>query len=187
VIRLHSVVLAASFAVIPVVSNGQEASSFEGLSKLLRPDQRIAVTDAGGHTTRGHVADVSPASITVRVTDSLGAERTRTFGPATVATIRRSDRLWNGLLIGAGAGFVATELWAYRLCGPRGSDSECSAIVTGVGWTAFVPGGAVVGALIDKAIGNQLIYSAAPRKRTSMYVSPTIAPQRIGVTAALRF
>jgi hypothetical protein len=46
-------------------------------------------------------------------------------------------------------------------------------------------GGIVVGALVDKAIGNQLIY--APWRPSSIYVTPTVSPPRLGLTARVSF
>ena len=179
-------VIALCMAVIPTVVPAQETGSFDDVQRLLKPDQRVVVTDMGGGTTRGHVVEVTPSAVTIRVDDAFGPRRTRTFERGTVATIRRSDRLWNGFLIGLGAGIIASEVWVYNLCGPRGYDDECAAIATGVGLFTMVPGGAVAGLLIDKAIGNQLIYRAA-RGRAMFDVAPVISPKGQGVVASIRF
>ena len=52
------------------------------------------------------------------------------------------DSIWNGLLIGAGAGAAGGYIWARHLCGTN--DSECFTISA----TAGVLGGAAIGAAI---------------------------------------
>jgi hypothetical protein len=173
--------LTLSFVLLPFIALAQPAASFEDVSRTVEPNQRVAVKDIGGDTTRGSVIRVTPSSITV----STGGDGTRSFERETVSEIRRSDRLWNGLLIGLGAGFLATEIWVHRLCGPRGEDEECAALVSGVGWLTFVPGGAVVGALVDKGLGNQLIYQS--RGGAVVRVSPSIHRSRVGVSAHISF
>jgi hypothetical protein len=170
----------------PTSAVAQPPDAFAQLSTTLGRNQRVLVQDTAGGKTRGQITDVAPDFIRLRVSDGLGNVRLRTFRNIDVATIRRSDRLWNGLLIGTAAGFAATEIWVYRLCGPRGYDTECAAIALGVGWVSFVPAGAVVGALIDKAIGNQLIYRAGP-KAASVRIVPRLMPGRQAVTTTITF
>ena len=176
------VTLLLSFTLLPVIAAAQQADTFEDMSRAVETNQRVAIKDVGGATTRGEVLRVTASAITLQV----GLGRTRTFERATVSEVRRSDRLWNGLLIGAGAGVLATEIWSHQLCGPRGYDPECSAIVIGVGWLTFVPGATVVGALIDKAIGNQLIYSRRPGG-AAIHLRPTISPSQVGFAAGVTF
>jgi hypothetical protein len=175
---------AVLFATMPALSAAQEGRSFAAVQQQLKLNQQVLVTEIGGGTTRGDVVALSPNSITLRFHDA-GIERRRTFGPQTIISIRRSDRLWNGLLVGIAAGIAASEIWHYRVCGRRGYDSECSAIIIPAGWTIFVPSGAVVGALVDKAIGNNLIYAAG--RQATFAVQPRVSPGAAQLTASLRF
>jgi len=60
----------------------------------------------------------------------------------------KRDRLWNGMLIGAGVGAVAGMLVAPQaLCGSH--DSECAVIVRAAIGLPAIAGGIGVGALID--------------------------------------
>ena len=178
--------IALFFGVMPVVTDAQEAASFDDVQRLVKLNQQVVVTDVGGDKTRGDVIAVTPTTITVRVDDVFAAVRTRTFDRATVSTIRRSDRLWNGILIGVGAGFAATEVWSYNLCGARGTNTECTVIASAVGLITMVPGGAVVGALIDKAIGNHLIYTSRANQ-ASLRLSPILTPQGASVAVTVAF
>jgi hypothetical protein len=186
VLTLRTLGLATVLGIVPGLVAAQEAASFQDLPRAIAPNQRVVITDVGGGKTRGNVIEVTPSTITLSAGDPFDSKRTLTFDRATVATIRRSDRLWNGLLIGVAAGFAATEVWSYSLCGTRSSNFECAAIATGVGWFTMVPGGAVAGALIDKAIGNNLIYISRPT-RAELHVSPSITPRGAGLTLALTF
>lgn len=84
----------------------------------------------------------------------------------------KRDRLWNGMLIGAGVGAVAGMLVAPQaLCGSN--DSECAVIVRAAIGIPAVAGGIGVGALIDGLTGR-----------------PTSPQRRFGVTGVqmtLRF
>jgi hypothetical protein len=57
------------------------------------------------------------------------------------------DSIWNGLLIGAGAGAVGGYVWARHLCGTN--DSECFTISATAGVLGGVAIGAAVGAILD--------------------------------------
>jgi hypothetical protein len=67
--------------------------SFTELQRILKVDETVVITDESGRQTRGKVADVSAASLTV-----LTPEK-QTFLERSVAQIRRTDSLWNGVLI----------------------------------------------------------------------------------------
>ena len=60
----------------------------------------------------------------------------------------KRDRLWNGMLIGAGVGAVAGMIVAPQaLCGSH--DSECSVIVRAAIGLPAIAGGIGIGALVD--------------------------------------
>ena len=184
--RRRIVAVGVAIGLFPVLAAAQAVRAFEDVRRVVAPGQQVVVTDVGGGKTRGDIVDATSDAVTLRVSDAFGARRTRTFAAETVASIRRSDRLWNGLLIGIGAGFLASEVWVYNVCGPRGYDAECSAIATGIGWVAFVPGAAVAGALIDKAVGNHLIYTHATQPG-ALVITPTLTPARAAIAATIRF
>ena len=167
----------------PMPAAGQDVvASFAGLSGSLRPGSEVIVTGADGRNTKGDLLDLTASSLTLRVRDRWGGETRRRFSEAEVVGIRRSDRVWNGLLIGLGAGIVAAEVWRHSECGPRGHDAECSAIVFGVGVFTMVPGGAAIGALVDK-FTNELVFASRP----AVAVAPTVGRQHAGVALSLRF
>jgi hypothetical protein len=181
----HSALTAAVLAFPSSAWAQSVPSKFADLASRLKTGQSVVVTEADGRKTRGDVIGLSDSLITLRVRDRWGSEERRQFDESAVNSIRRTDAIWNGLLIGLGAGFVATELWTRSECGPRGSDRECSVIVTALGWVTMVPGGAVAGALIDK-FTNRLVYRAGGAA-TTIQVAPVVGPARAGLAASVRF
>lgn len=59
--------------------------SFDELQRILKVDETVVITDESGRQTRGKVADVSAASLTVVTPEK------RTFLERSVAQIRRTD------------------------------------------------------------------------------------------------
>jgi hypothetical protein len=132
------------------------------------------------------VLDLNESFMTLRVGDRWAGGERRRFDEGGVSSIRRTDSIWNGLLIGFGAGVVASEVWRRSECGPRGYDSECSVIVSAVGWVTMVPGGAVAGALIDKFTANRLVYRFNG-PGTTFHLSPVVGRAKASVAVSVRF
>jgi hypothetical protein len=92
--------------------------------------------------------------------------------PATIVKpAKHIDPVWNGVLIGAGAGAVGAWVFTRANCGPPGYDDECTAIAAVAGTSIFVPGGMLVGGIIDRLINKTLPPGAT--SRTS--VVPTLS------------
>jgi hypothetical protein len=69
--------------------------------------------------------------------------------PAHAQTNQRGDKLWNGMLIGAGVGALVGMLIAPpAFCG-GGNDTECAAIVRATIGLGSIAGGIGIGALVD--------------------------------------
>ena len=149
------------------------AGSFDELSSTLQRGQKVAVTGVDGDTIKGKVIEITPGSLTLRVNEGF-VEQPRTVARQDVVAIRRTDSVLNGFLIGLGAGIAANEVWIRQMCGPRGADDECTAIASLVRWSTFPAGGAAVGALIDRLIGNRPIY-LAPGTRATLRVTPMLS------------
>ena len=67
---------------------------------------------------------------------------------AQTAPRPKGDRLWNGMLIGAGVGAAAGMLIAPQaLCGSH--DTECAVIVRAAIGLPAIAGGIAIGALVD--------------------------------------
>jgi hypothetical protein len=142
---------------------------------------RVIVTDSAGSRIAGKLTAVAPDGLTLRVTDGFD-DRQEQIAASQITTVRKDDPVWNGLLLGLGAGVAAAELWVYQQCGPRGSDRECEVIVSVIGWPAFGGGGAVAGALIDK-FTRKLLYRAPGH--TAVHVSPLVTPSTRALSVAV--
>ena len=179
--------IGAGVLFVPVAASAQAVpSSFAGLPSTLKPNQTVIVTDVAGRRTKGAVLDLNEWFMTLRVGDRWAGGERRRFDKDRVTSIRRTDSIWNGLLIGFGAGVVASEVWRRSECGPGGYDSECSVIVSAVGWVTMVPAGAVAGALIDKFTGNRLVYGSNGR-RTTVSLSPVVGRAQTSGVVSVRF
>lgn len=80
------------------------------------------------------------------------------------------DSVWNGALIGAGLGAVGAWAFTRYNCGPAGYDDECTYIAAPVGAVTFVPGGAILGAVVDWFIQKP----AGPRPSRGWHVMPSV-------------
>jgi hypothetical protein len=117
---------------------------------------------------------VSAASLTV-----LTPEKQIFFEPR-VAQIRRTDSVWNGALIGAGVGCAV--FWA----GSGIEDDPAVYYWLYIGSWLFPTAGAVVGALLDRASGNEPIY-VTPSRQPAVAVSPWLSRKGTWISVSLRF
>ncbi len=96
----------------------------------------------------------------------------------------QGDPLWNGILIGAGAGALYGMVIAPpQFCGHN--DPECAAIVRVVIGLPSIGAGAGIGALVDYFIGRQHPASAATTHRLRLI--PIAGRGVRGVQARVRF
>jgi hypothetical protein len=185
VLLLGALVLAVSPAA------AQTSSTFDALAQTARAGQRVTVTTADGRRFRGDVVAVSADSLTLDVDHSWGRADSwrdssrQTFGAGDVSLVQRSDRLWNGILIGLAAGVAGAEGFVRYNCGPRGNDDECAAIASLVGYGVFPAGGALTGALIDKFIGNHVLFRRDGR--VTLTAAPEVSASRQAVFVSLRW
>ena len=142
------------------------------------PGERVGLTTVEGRKFNGLVVSAAATALTLSVDDGRGRVSEQSFAFADIRTVKRRDRLWNGFLIGLGAGIVGSEIFRHSLCGARGYDDECSAIVTGVGLVSILPGGIAVGMLVDK-FSERTLYRAGERP-LAWRVSPLVTPKRKG-------
>jgi len=162
-------------------------NSFQELQAILQPGQSVVVTTEGGRQMKGKVLDVSASTLVLDAFDVSSLVReTRTFAPDTVTMIRRTDSIWNGALIGAGVGAVATWISVVRACSLP--DPECEVIARLVFGVPMTIGGTVAGALVDRAIGNDPIYLAPSRaSQAPVTVSPLFGRKGVGLSLSVRF
>ena len=158
------------------------ASSFERLTVILQPGDKITVVDVTGQETKGRIATLSRDAMILDTSDGP-----RRLGELDVATIsqRRNDSLVNGAIIGAAAG-TAYVLTALTLLAD--SDGGDPIIPAAIGATVLFAGlGAAAGAGIDAMIArHQVIYQRTPGQKT-VSVSPIVGHGRRGAAVTVKF
>ena len=161
------------------------ASSLVQLQRTIKPGETVAVTNASGVEIRGRIARVSPEAITLALP---GGEMT--IEERQLRDVQRiGDPLWNGALIGLGAGFGAGLL----------SMARCDAgLVCGAAAGPVVLVESAVGAGLGIGIdalhrGRKLVYvnrdTAVPSStsKASINVSPVFGGTTRGVMMSVRF
>ena len=154
------------------------AATFDQLRVLVKAGDRIRVVDTSGQETRGTIADIGAASLT------LEFDRTRrAFTEPDISTIhqRRSDSLANGALWGFGIGAGLGLFGGIALAGADGSSAAIIPVITFM----YAGLGAGIGAGLDAMVSaERVIY--ARRTTASVRLIPILNQHRaIGLAVSL--
>ena len=175
--------LTAFLMLSPQPATAQQAHSFEQLQVLVKPGDRIFITDSNLRVTEGRVVGLSRSSLSLRTKTA-----TTDWAESDVMQIRqwRHDSLKNGAIIGTSVGFGLGVLGAYHWCYEWSSCGAGEALAV----AAFYGGiGAGIGVGLDALIpAKRTIY--AGRTRTSLRnirVKPVAGKSRKGVAVAFSF
>jgi hypothetical protein len=158
------------------------ASSFDQLTVLVKPGDRITVVEVTGRETKGRIGKLSRDAL-ILVT-SAGP---RQLGEVDVAAItqRRDDSFKNGAIIGAVAG-TAYFITAAALL--AGSDDGDVIIPTAIaGGVLFAGLGAAAGVGIDALISPRQVIYQKPAGRSRVSVSPVFGHGRRGAAVTVTF
>jgi hypothetical protein len=166
--------LAALLRPFPAIA---QDAPFVDLHRTLEQGDRVIVTDAGGHDWKGRLAAIRPDVIVLTNGDR------RAFRGPDVRRIRRMDGVWNGVLIGAAIGVGGIPIWQRASCGSN--DSECATIVGAVGLVTLVPGGAVLGLVVDKLV-MRTVYQA-PGHMPVVMIAPVVGTEAVGLSVRVTF
>lgn len=158
------------------------AASFEQLSVLVKPGDKITVVDVTGRKAEGRIGKLSRDTLTLATPAGP-----RELGELDVAEIRqrRSDSLKNGAIIGA----VAATAYFLTMAAILGDDDGGEVIIgTAVaGGVMFAGMGAAAGVGIDALITcKQVIYRNGARE-TRFRVSPLFGRGRRGAAVTVKF
>jgi hypothetical protein len=137
----------------------------------------VLVTDAQGGVVKGTLAAVGSHAIELRTKS----------GPRTVAASdlqriqwQQTDSLLNGTLIGAGIGAIPGVYWL--IADPNECAGLCAEDYVAIGV------GAVVGALVDRAIKRRVtVYESSGGGRGRRVAIVPLAGTRTGLQVALKF
>ena len=158
-------------------------ASFGDLESVLKPGQKVVVTNETGRRTKGAVLSISTSEL-VLVLGPLNERRT--FAGSVVKEVGDADSLLNGAGIGAtvGAALGLAFVPAYYDCLRCGGDTTPAQLYSVFGILGAV-GGALAGAGIDSSMNKSLFVSSSPQRGITL--SPLLGHERRGVVASLRF
>jgi hypothetical protein len=161
-------------AVAAPVQGQQRATSFDQLSVLVAPGDKVTVSGVPGGSISGTITSLSASGLTLRVGKEL-----RTFQERDVDTVRhrRQDPLANGALWGLGVGAVA----GFTPCGRChiGPGLMMGGIFGGIG--------AGIGVGIDALIKGNVTIFRRRDSSTRIVVTPMLAPSHKAVNVSLQF
>ena len=157
----------AAFLLIARVASAQPPESFtpadsslSSLANLVPIGATVVITDATAGVLKGKLSAISSSAI----------ELAMKSGPRTIAAndVRRiqwqqPDSLLNGTLIGAGIGAIPGIYWL--IADPNECAGLCAEDYVAIGV------GAVVGALVDRAIKRRVTVYVSPGARTALQVA----------------
>jgi hypothetical protein len=166
---------------VPTVEAQELATSLEQLRVLVKLGDSVRVTDGTGQETRGTIAELASASLTL----VAGGNR-RAFLENDIRTIRqrRPDSLSNGAKWGFGIGAGLGLLGGLAVVAQYDGDDAAVILPT----VALLYGGigAGVGVGIDAMItGTRVIYARPAGSSARRTISPLVTPSRKGVLVSL--
>ena len=166
-------------------AEAQTAASFDELPLVLRPGDRVTVTDDSGRNLRGQIIDLSPSTLSL---EARGARLDLRAADVSFIRQRRPDPLRNGALIGLGVGAVPAALLAmagYSLAyNEGGSPGGAAAYLAGLSLGLATVIGVGVDALIQR---SHVIYGPTGEAQRRLTVSPLLSGHRRGVAVSLGF
>jgi hypothetical protein len=155
------------------------ATTFRDLTGAIEPGRRLVVTTIDGATVRGRFQGLDASRLFIRTGDG-----NREFNESDVREVRRrGDRLWNGALLGLGAGAVGGMLLADSR--PGCDDiTNCGAIGFGAG--ALL--GALIGLTVDALMPHDdLLYAGAKAQSRRWSVEPPVGSHGYGARLTKAF
>ena len=159
-------------------ASAQTPRETRGLETTLIPGTTVWITDSGGREDKAQVVEVSGDVVTAAAADEI-----RRFRMTDIrrVTVRKSDSVLNGALIGAGVG-VASGLFLCRLSEPWENCRDDVGPMLRIGAL-----GAGIGIGIDALIrGRRTIYDSADGS-IRLHAAPIIARHKKGLQVSLSF
>jgi hypothetical protein len=159
----------------------QTAQSFEQLQLLVKPGDKVSVTDPMGVVTEGKIEGLSSALLRLRVNSAI-----QDLSESDVKMIRqrRNDSLKNGTLIGAGVGLGIGVVYLVAC-----ATYECTTGEAVGGALIYTGFGAAIGVGIDALIkSKETIYLGRTKVTLNLHsIKPILSPNRKGVAMSFSF
>ena len=165
----------------PVEAQGV-ASSFDQLTVLVKPGDKISVVDVTGREAGGRIGTLSRDALTLV---SEAGPRVLREGDVAQIRQRRDDSLKNGAIIGAVAGAAYFVTAAALL-----QDSDGGDVIVGTaiaGGVLFAGMGAAAGVGIDALIARRQVIYQKPGGGSSVSVAPLFSHGRRGAAVSMKF
>ena len=159
------------------------ASSFDQLSVLVKPGDKVSIVDATGREAEGRIGRLSRDELTLLT--RAGARQLREQDVARIRQ-RRSDSLQNGAIIGAAAGLgYGLAILALMASIDDGGGPIPISVVTGM--VVFTGVGAAAGAGIDALITRRQVIYQRPGGGGQVSLAPLLRDGRRGVAVSVKF
>ena len=164
-------------------AEAQTAASFDELPLVLRPGDRVTVTDDSGRNLTGRIIDLSPSTLSLK---ARGARLDLRAAEVSFIRQRRPDPLRNGALIGLGVGAIPAAYLSWLAHGYAHNEGGQSAASGVAGWSLLLAAG--IGAGVDALIQrSHVIYGPTGAAQRRLTVSPLLSGHRRGVAVSLGF
>ena len=168
---------------MPVDCLAQLVSSFTQLQVLVKPGDKIYVTDFAGRTTTGRIEELSQSKLSLIV---AGARRDWLQTDVREIKQWRGDSLKNGALIGAATGGGITTVALAAICHDGGCEGDGGIIAGSI--AVYTGIGAAVGVGIDALIPHkQTIFRNENRSAAKIQVRPVVNRLNRGVQVEFSF
>ena len=158
------------------------ASSFDQLTVLVKPGDKISVVDVTGRKAVGRIGTLTRDALTL-VTEGVP----RRLGEGEVAQIRqrRNDSLKNGAVIGAVAGAAYFATAAALLHDSDGGDVIVGTAIAG--GVLFAGMGAAAGVGIDALIARRQVIYQKPGGGSRVSIAPLFGHGCRGAAVSVKF
>ena len=180
--QLTRAALAVCVLLVPLASEAQPvASSPDQLRALVKPGDKLIVTDLLGRPFRGTILDLTPTSLTLQAN---GQPRQLLMDEVQTIAQPRRGSIGKGAAIGAAVGAAFGFLMA-EASGGLGSESGAYAYLLGIPIMTGIGAGAGAG-FAAATVNPHVIYkrSAAP---VTVTAAPLIGRSRQGLQVSLQF
>lgn len=158
-------------------------TTFSAMEKRAPAGTTVYVTTSAGNEFKGTLAEVSGSSMKISLRDAS----TQDFTEADVARIRAKDKLWNGMLIGAGIGGVFAFMLNDAGCVEPYAQPDCKDVSRAAGVAVTAGIGAAVGALFDALHHRRVFRGPRPGRGTSVFVAPLLPSGGAVIRVSSRF
>jgi len=166
--------------ILPARVEAQEvADSLTDVQRLIKIGDTIYVTNTAGATIKGTLAGLSDSALQLQVVRDSGVPLTLPERDVNNIAVKRSDSLWNGMLIGFAVGSVPVAL--------LGLGCVCTAEDVAGAAGGYGAIGLLTGLLIDTLNKETATIYVQPQRSSGIRISPLLSKSAAGVRMSVGF